>query len=267
MTYDVVVIGGGAAGLSAALMLARARRRVLVVDSGLPRNKAAGHVHGFLSRDGMPPGRLLAEGRREVWGYGGEIVPGAVTSIDPGFTVTMADLTVIQGRRLLFATGLTDELPDIPGLRERWGREVYHCPYCHGWEVRDQPLGVIGDPAVAGHMVKLLGQWSDDVVLLPQSEVESIRDDGAHMSDGSVARRTLFVVPRFVANSELLVKLGCEVGEGGFVRTDPTGLTTVPGVWAAGNVVDPRAQVITAAGAGSTAAVAINADLLGLAVR
>ena len=146
--YDVVVIGGGAAGLSAALVLSRARRKVLVVDAGQPRNAPAAHMHGYLSRDGMPPAEFLANGRDEVTGYGGEIVAGTVADLVPdgrtGFWVLLEGGQRISTRRLLVTTGLRDELPAVPGLSERWARDVLHCPYCHGHEVRDQQLGVIG---------------------------------------------------------------------------------------------------------------------------
>src|SRR5438132_1229324 len=140
--YDVVIVGGGLAGLTGALTLARARRSVLVVDSGQPRNAPAAHAHGYLTRDGAPPLELLSLGRREVRGYHGEIVAGTVTRLERlpggGFRVALDGGTHWEARRVLVATGLVDELPDIPGLRERWGRDVVHCPYCHGWEVRDR---------------------------------------------------------------------------------------------------------------------------------
>jgi thioredoxin reductase len=291
--HDVAIIGGGAAGLSAALVLSRARRRVLVVDAGAPRNAPAAHMHGFLSRDGFPPGQLLAAGRQEVTGYGGEIVDGSATELVPdgrtGFWVLLADGRRISARRLLVTTGLRDELPDIPGLRERWARDVLHCPYCHGYEVRDRQLGVIGGTPGAVRYAQIVRQWTHDLVyftapdLLTSAErsqlvaraigivegtieqlvVDDDRLRGVRMSDGSVvARDALFVPPRFVANNHLLVGLGCDVDGDGWVSADNTGRTSVAGVWAAGNVLDPRAQVITAAGAGSAAAIAINADLV-----
>jgi thioredoxin reductase len=146
--YDVVVVGGGAAGLSAALVLARARRTVVVVDAGMSRNAPAAHMHGFLSRDGMPPSDLLAAGRAEVAGYGGCLIEDTVVGLEPGFQVRLANGSLLRARRVLVATGLRDELPDLPGVRERWGRDLLHCPYCHGYEVRHQPLGVLGG---AGH--------------------------------------------------------------------------------------------------------------------
>jgi thioredoxin reductase len=288
--YDVVVVGGGAAGLSAALVLGRARRRVAVVDAGSPRNAPAAHMQGFLSRDGMPPLELLAAGRAEVTGYGVELIEDHVLGIESGFTIRLAGGAVFTARRILVATGVGDELPDIPGVHERWGRDLLHCPYCHGWEVRDQPLGVLGTlPGSVQHAL-LVRQWSDDVIFFAHTYeltadehrqldargiriergtvtrlvVEADRLRGVELSDGQVvARSAVFVRPGNVAHDDgLLTGLGCDTNDAGFVTVDATGQTDVRGVWAAGNVVDPRAQVITAAGAGSAAAIAINADLV-----
>jgi thioredoxin reductase len=169
--YDVVVVGGGAAGLSAALVLARARRTVVVVDAGGPRNAPAAHMHGFLSRDGMPPRELLAAGMAEVSGYGGRLIDDTVVGVEPGFQVRLANGAPLLGRRILVATGLRDELPDIPGIRERWGRDLLHCPYCHGYEIRDQPLGVLGGAPEAVQHALLVRQWSPDVILFPHTDV------------------------------------------------------------------------------------------------
>ncbi|GAB3826872.1 NAD(P)/FAD-dependent oxidoreductase [Dactylosporangium cerinum] len=166
--YDVVIIGGGAAGLSAALTLSRARRRVLVVDAGHPRNAPAGHVHNYLGRESTPPGDLLAIGRSEVMGYGGEIRNGIVTAVHPRsdaperprFAVELADGTGVAARRVLVTTGLTDELPDIPGVAEHWGSRVLHCPYCHGWEVRDRPVAILGLSPMSAHQALLWRQWT-----------------------------------------------------------------------------------------------------------
>jgi thioredoxin reductase len=292
--YDVVIIGGGAAGLSAALVLSRARRSVAVVDAGEARNSPADHMHGYLSRDGMPPADLLAIGRAEVEGYGGHLVAGTVAGVvaadGPGFRLRLADGEHLAARRLLLATGLRDELPDLPGIRERWGRDLLHCPYCHGYEVRDQQLGVLGGTPEALEHAQLVRQWSSDVVFFPHAGtltaderekllargigiVEGrvtrlvVDDDhlsGVELGDGRVVRRTaVFVRPRLVPNSELLVGLGCEVDGQGWVSADAVGRTSVPGVWVAGNAGNPRAQVITAAGEGSSAAIALNADLVG----
>src|SRR4051794_25455448 len=173
--YDVVVIGGGAAGLSAALVLSRAGRTLLVVDGGAPRNAPAAHMHGYLSRDGMPPGELLAAGRREVTGYGGEIVEGRVTELvrdgRDGFCVLLGGGRRISGRRLLVATGLRDELPEIRGLRDRWARDVLHCPYCHGYEVRGRQLGVLGGAPGSVRYAQIVRQWTHDLVYFTPAEV------------------------------------------------------------------------------------------------
>jgi thioredoxin reductase len=288
--YDVIVIGGGAAGLSAALVLGRARRRVAVVDGGTPRNAPAAHMHGFLSRDGMSPADLLAVGRDEAAAYGVEFISGHVVSIQPGFSLTLADGERLEARRLLVATGATDELPPIPGLRERWGKDFLHCPYCHGWEVRDQPLGVLGTSTGSVEHAHLIRQWSDDVIFFThthdltaadreQLEARGIRvvdgevrrlvveDDrlrGVVLGDGrTVERDALFVRPELRPRlNGLLEHVGCETDDLGFLRVDTAGRTSVAGVWAAGNAANPRAQVITAAGEGSAAAISINADLV-----
>ena len=297
--YDVVVVGGGAAGLSAALVLSRARRRVLVVDSGVPRNAPAAHIHGYLSRDGLPPAALLTAGRHEVTGYGGEVVADEVADViwrgGSNFQVRLGSGHRVSARRLLIGTGLRDELPDVPGLRERWARDVLHCPYCHGWEVRDQRLGVLANalPETV-KFAQIVRQWATDVVLFvptgtvteaQRSELVAravgivegdvahvvVRNDrlvGVQTADGRViARDALFVPPRFVPNNDLLVAVGCELDDNGWVVKDGTGRTTVAGVWVAGNVANPRAQVITAAGEGSAAAIALNADLVDEDVR
>jgi thioredoxin reductase len=286
----VVIVGGGAAGLSAALVLGRARRRVLVIDAGAPRNAPAAHMHGYLSRDGMPPAELLATGRAEIEGYGAEIVPGDVVGIEPGFAVHLGDGQTVRARRILIATGIGDHVPDLPGVPERWGRDLLHCPYCHGWEVRDQPLGVLGSNPGSILHAQLVRQWSDDVVYFAHTQeptsdeaaalaarsigvirgevarlvVDRDRLAGVELADGRVvARAAVFVRPVNTPSPDnLLARLGCAVDESGFAVVDRTGQTSVAGVWGAGNAVDPRAQVITAAGAGSAAAIAINADLV-----
>ena len=274
--YDVVVIGGGAAGLSGALVLTRARRRVLVVDAGNPRNGPAAHMHGFLSRDGMQPAELLAVGRSEVASYGGEFLADTVSGVvagENGFGVVLRGAGLVAGRRLLIATGLRDEIPDIPGLYERWGRDVLHCPYCHGWEVRDQRLAVLVDGSPESmRYAQIVQQWSRDLVRVAPSDVARVLVDGDRLAGlelvtgDKVVCNAVFVPPRFVPNNDLLNSLDCAVDDG-WVVTDDTGRTSVPGVWVAGNVRNPRAQVITAAGEGSAAAVAINADLVDEDVR
>jgi hypothetical protein len=185
--YDVIVVGGGAAGLSGALMLARSKRSVLVVDAGAPRNAPAAGVHGLLGHDGISPLELLERGRAEVRGYGGEVISGSVESVSDGFTVTLVDGRTFEARRILVTTGLVDELPDIPGLRERWGRDVVHCPYCHGWEVRDRPIGVIASGPMSAHQARLFRQLSDDVTFFTNGVPLDEDLAGISVVDGAVA--------------------------------------------------------------------------------
>jgi thioredoxin reductase len=250
-------------------------------------------MHGFLSRDGLPPGDLLAVGREEVRGYGGDLIDSTVVEVVRGaeteFLLRLADGSRLRARRLLVATGLRDELPEVPGLRERFGRDVLHCPYCHGYEVRDQPIAVLGGTSDAVQHAQLVRQWSADVVVLPHTDtltadhreqlkargidvvdgvvrrlvVDDDRLTGVELEGGRVLRRAaVFVRPRFVPHDDVLVALGCAMDVHGWVVADAVGRTSVAGVWAAGNAVNPRAQVITAAGEGSTAAIALNGELV-----
>jgi thioredoxin reductase/SAM-dependent methyltransferase len=298
--YDVVVIGGGAAGLSGAVALARSRRSVLVADAGEPRNSPAGHVHNFLTRDGTPPAELYAAGRMEVASYGGHVEVGKVTSLGRDGELFRAEVNgrVVTARRLLVATGVRDELPDVPGLAERWGVDVLHCPYCHGWEVRDKRVGILATGPGAVHQALLFRQLTAHVTVLRHTaaqfaaeqgaqlgalgipvidglvaEVEASagRLTGARLADGSrVVLDALVVAPKVVANADLLAPLGLvpvEVGFGGQVigtriAADQTGATSVPGIYVAGNLADPQAQVMTSAAAGLMAGAVINMDLV-----
>ena len=296
--YEVLVIGGGAAGLSGALMLARARRSVLVVDGGEPRNASADGVHALLGHDGVPPAELLARGRDEVRGYGGHLTEGRVETVDrdgDGFAVALADGRRFRAGQVLVTTGLVDELPKVPGLRERWGRDLVHCPYCHGWEVRERPIGVLGTGPMSVHQTLLFRQWSDDVVYLRhtappltdeqaeqlaargvpvvEGEVAAIetagdRLTGVRLRDGrTVEREVLTVAPRMVARAGFLAGLGLRPqphpsGMGEYLPVDESGRTDVSGVWTAGNVTDLSAQVGAAAAAGARTAAMINADLV-----
>ncbi|MFJ3173432.1 NAD(P)/FAD-dependent oxidoreductase [Streptomyces roseus] len=304
-SYDVVVVGGGTAGLAGALTLARARRSVLVLDSGSPRNAPAAHLHGYLGRDGASPAELLAVGRAEVTGYGGRIRSGpAGTALAAdrlpggGFAVRCADGSVVRAGRLLIATGLVDELPELPGLRERWGRDVLHCPYCHGWEVRDEPVAVLATGPFAVHQAQMWRNWTDRVTLLTHTrplaaeerellsalgvavaegevtglEVTDDRLAGVTLAGGArVACTALVVGPRFTARAGVAASLGLPVATveragaeiGTCLEADPaTGATALRGVWAAGNVAAPMDQLAGAAAAGVRAAVAISGDLI-----
>ena len=200
-TFDVAVIGGGAAGLSAALVLARARRSVIVIDAGSPRNAPAEGVHGFLTRDGTSPAELIETGRKEVDSYGGLVVHGEATDARrtaDGFRVTLDDGRLVNARRLLVTAGLVDELPDVAGVRERWGRDVVHCPYCHGWEIRDQPLGILGSGPWAVHQALLFRQWTSDRVLFTHT-APALTDEQAEQ----LAARGIRVVPGIVDSLEV----------------------------------------------------------------
>ncbi|MCD2190934.1 bifunctional NAD(P)/FAD-dependent oxidoreductase/class I SAM-dependent methyltransferase [Actinomycetospora soli] len=307
--WDVIVVGGGAAGLAAGLTLARSRRRVLVADAGEPRNAPAGHMHNYLGREGTSPADLLADGRAEVESYGGVVRRGAVTSAAAseagGFDVTLDDAGRHHARRLVLATGVVDELPEVEGLAARWGRDVLHCPYCHGWEVRDRRIGVLATSPLALHQVQLFRQWSEDVVLFANDALDLTghgRDElaarGVEVVGGKATRLVvgtgsdaleaveladkstvpvdaLAVATRVHARGEVAAMLGLPTVEmrmgdvvvGEHVESDAQGLTAVPGVWAAGNVTDLRATVIVASAQGVSVAAAVNADLVAEDVR
>ncbi|MDL5198799.1 NAD(P)/FAD-dependent oxidoreductase [Streptomyces sp. ALI-76-A] len=302
-TVDAVVIGGGTAGLNGVLMLTRSRRSVVVIDSGSPRNAPAEAMHGFIALDGTPPLEILRRGREQVRQYGGRIVYGEVTSAEPAapstdgdlrFTITLADGLCVSARRVLVATGLKDVLPEVPGLAEHWGHGVVHCPYCHGWEVRDQPIGILATgPASIGHAF-LFRQLTEDltyfshgthldeatrarfaarnirIVDTPVREVVNNEDGtlaGVRLTDGQVvARRVFAVATRMEAHAEGLdgLKLPMQdlpdnMGRG--IATGMAGTTEVPGVWAAGNATDLAAQVGASAAAGALAGAHINSVL------
>ncbi|MFC8800699.1 NAD(P)/FAD-dependent oxidoreductase [Promicromonospora sp. NPDC057138] len=303
-TVDAVVIGGGAAGLNGALMLARSRRSVVVIDSGTPRNAPAEGVHGLLGLDGTPPAELLERGRAEVRRYGGTVLSGEVIKAatadpsadgDPHFTVTLADGATLHARRILVATGLRDVLPDVPGLADHWGRSVVHCPYCHGWEVRDEPIGIVAVGPASVHHALLFRQLTDDLVYFTRGT--QLDDDararfaargirvvdasidrvvandgggvaGVRLANGQlVARRVLAVATTMLARTDGLEDLGLPMAElphgmGRHFVTGAAGTTEVPGVWVAGNATDPSAQVGASAAAGALAGAHINADLV-----
>jgi thioredoxin reductase len=295
--YEVIIVGGGTAGLSAALVLGRARRRVLLLDTGQPRNAPAQAAHGFFSRDGTPPLELLEIGRRQLCPYDSvEIRAIEATGArhrDDGFAVDLVDGTLVRTRMLILATGVRDELPDLPGFNALWGRGIYHCPYCHGWEVRDQPLAVRANGELAIHLAPLIRQWSRDLVLLtdgpisiPEADLASIRsldiqiredpiarlegDAGlvriAFTTGEPLARRALFYPPTQHPRTDLARQLGCDlIEEGpipGLIRVDGFQQTTVPGVYAAGDVATMMQQLATAAASGATAAAGLNLALV-----
>ena len=295
--FDVAVIGGGAAGLSAAVALLRSRRTVAVIDDGRPRNAPAEGVHNFLTRDGTDPGELLAMGRDEVAGYGGQLIRARATTASGqigDFTIGLDDDQTVRTTRVIVATGLTDVLPDVPGLADHWGAAVLHCPYCHGHEVRDREILVLSTSAEAVHQALLFSQLSPHVTVLThtgpdlseddhralrargvrieEGVADSVRNDGDGVSgvlltDGRVlSARAIVVRPKMVAHSPVLDALGLtavttDAGD----RSYPTGMageTDVPGVWVAGNTTDLMAQVISAAAAGLMTGSRLNAEMI-----
>ncbi|GLI26389.1 thioredoxin reductase [Agromyces rhizosphaerae] len=302
--WDVIVVGGGAAGLSAALILGRARRRTLVIDAGTPRNQTAEHMHGVLGRDQTPPGDLLAAGRAELTRYDVSVASGSVTTASsfadevPGFEVLLASGHRYTARRLLVATGLVDALPEIPGLPEQWGRGVFMCPYCDGWEQRGRRVAVLGTVRPDPFQAQLMRQVADDVaflangatvservrteldardIALEEAVVERVLADesgqltGIRFADGHErAVDVLFVAPRSVPSDAVLRHLSARtMREQGVSWTlvDDQGQTTVRGLYAAGNVIASKASVPWSMASGSMAGTAINADLVGEDVR
>lgn len=310
-TYDIVVVGGGGAGLSGAKIAARSRRSVLVIDSGAPRNAPADGVHNYLYAEGTSPARLGETGRAEAAAYDVQIVHGTAAHarlLDcaaaraPRFTIEIdvpdGGTRTVSARRVLLATGLVDELPQIPGLRERWGKDVLHCPFCHGWEVRDRAVGVIGTNAMALHTVQLFRALTPDVVYFQHTapdptdeqlhllaalgvrhvtgEVSSVETtdhalSGVRTADGQVIGREAIAIATFLrGRADLIADLGLQLTDlemagaviGTYLPADASGLTATPGVWAAGNITAPMAQVINAAAAGAATGAAIHMDLM-----
>jgi thioredoxin reductase len=291
-TWDCVVIGAGPAGLNAALVLGRARRRVLVLDSAQPRNYATHEMHGVLGHDGLDPADLRARGREELARYGVEVATAAVNS-----TQLLGDHVRLHSSRgaddartVLLATGMLDDVPDVPGFAEVWGTSAHTCPYCDGFEHRDEPLAVLATGDRGEHLAVLLRQWSDDVILLTngphgladdqrarvqaldipivETPVAAFDSDGTghlqrvQLQDGrTLDRDALFFFVGWRLRTQLAHELGCRLRDDGSIMVDAGQSTTVDRVYAAGNCTDPRALVPAAAGSGGSAAVAINARL------
>lgn len=289
--YDAIIVGGGPAGLSAALILGRCRRRVLLCDAGRPRNAASRAVHGFLTRDGVAPAELLRIGRRQLRPYGVEILRGEVVSArrtKGGFTLALAGGRKLSTRMLLFATGVIDRLPAIEGLPALYGRSVFHCPYCDGWEVRDRPLAVYGRGKNGTGLALSLRTWSRDVTLLPDGPARlsvplrtALVARGIPILAGRIARlqkrpRGLDVVfengDRLACGAlffstgqdhscDLPRRLGCRFTRKGAIRTDRFERTCVPGLYVAGDASRDVQLAIVAAAEGAKAAFAINCQL------
>lgn len=296
MRHDAIIIGGSFAGLSAATYIARGRRSVCVLDTGSPRNRFAEHSHGLLTHDGSAPDAILAAARSQVAAYrsvtfvNGEAVSAAKGP--DGFVVRLAAGDSVEGSRLVLAFGISDELPAIPGLAERWGRSVLHCPYCHGYEISGQRLGVLHVSPTSVHQAMLIAEWGPTTFYLngaPEPEaavldelrrrgvaiepgpVRALLGDGARLSaiqlaDGRTSDvDALYLGPRTRLNSGIAQELGCELLDGRFgpvVRTDETRMTTVPGVFAAGDIVREAHNVTWASADGVTAGSAAHRSLV-----
>jgi len=298
--YDVVVVGGGAAGLSGAMALGRSRRRVLVIDAGEPRNAPADHAYNYLGREGIEPRELLEIGRVEVATYGVEVAVDHVVGVDrdaAGFVVTTEGGRAARARRVLVTGGVVDELPDVPGLAERWGTDVLQCPYCHGWEVRDQAIAVLITTPMQAHHGLLFRQLSDDVVMvvadgteLPDADLEKFaaigvriehgtphevvtdgdRLVGLRLADGSMLeRQAIFVASKPHVRADFLAPLGIApesfdmagTAYGSVPAVEATGATSVPGIYAAGNATDISLTLMASAAHGTRVGAFVNADL------
>ncbi|WP_439634344.1 NAD(P)/FAD-dependent oxidoreductase [Glycocaulis sp.] len=292
MQYDVIIIGGSYAGLAAGLQLARARRRVLVVDTGVRRNRFASASHGFFGHDGVPPADLAALGREQLLAYPTvEWHEGEARRVEPvegGYAVCLGD-TSARASRIILATGIRDVLPDIPGLEERWGRHVFHCPYCHGYELGGGPVGVLASSAMAVHQAMMLPDWGpttlfSDGLFRPGAEelaglerrgvklehvpVARIEGEGVNIllaDDRTVSLAGLFVQPRMEMTSGIAHQMGLAFEEGplgAFVQTDAMKQTSRPGVFACGDMARPAGSVGFAVADGTMAGLAAHRSLI-----
>lgn len=296
MQYDVIIVGGSFAGLSAALQLARARRQVLLVDAARPRNRYAAHAHGFLGQDGVPPQEIVARAREQLARYptvaflDGEALQAA--PVDGGFELVLAAGQRVRGARLILATGMRDELPSLPGLQERWGQTVLHCPYCHGYEVAGEPLGVLAAHPMSAHQALLLPDWGP-TTYFTQGQYEPSPEEARHLAargvrlertpvvhllgeapalrgvalaDGrQVPVHALFVASRTHMASPLAGQLGCAFDEGPLgpvIRVDELKQTTVPGVFAAGDAATPMSNATLASASGVMAGICAHRSLV-----
>lgn len=269
-TTDVLVIGGGAAGLTAALVLGRARHRVTVVDDRTYRNATVDEFHGFPTRDGTAPDHFRTDAHRELRSYGVAVVAATITTArttDRKVTVEFSDATTIDAAAMVLATGVHDDLPAIDGLANRWGKSVFNCPFCDGWEQRDKPVVVIDAAPGADHLATMLRSWTSHVTLVASDDVTALTGDGTALShvvlrDGStIAASAAFVKAPVIPRNALARQLGCDLDNDGYIVTNESGATSHQLIWAAGDVrrAPPMPhQVVLAAADGSTAAIAMH---------
>jgi thioredoxin reductase len=270
--FDCVVVGGGVAGLSAAMVLGRARRRTLVLDRDGQSNRAAGHVGGLLGHDGKPPAELYELARAQVAAYDAVAVRDA-EAVDArvegdGFAVELGGGGEVRARALVLATGMEYEVPDVPGFRELWGGAVFHCPFCHGWEVRDRPIAVYGSEDVADRLATLLAAWTDDVTVVDPADVVGLRVEEGVLEavvcrDGSEVRCDAVLVHASLRRRDALPeRLGLALTDTDLVAVDTQARTSVPGVYAAGDLAVAPQQVAIALGSGHLAGVVATRELL-----
>lgn len=296
MQLDVIIIGGSFAGLSAAMQLARGQRKVTVIDAGEPRNRYADQSHGFFGLDGVSPFAIQQEAYRQLLKYPtADIVKGkaiAIEKIASEFHVMLEDNTSLHSKKLILATGVRDELPAIPGLKERWGATVIHCPYCHGYEVRNQPLGVLATSPLSTHQAGMIPDWGPTTYFTqglyePDEEqrafllkrgvtIESTpivevlgrapEISSVYLADGRTIRlAALFVGPKTHMASPFAEQLGCEFEEGPLglvIKTDPFKQTSVEGIFAAGDMGNPMQNATLASASGVMAGVGAHQSLM-----
>lgn len=292
--FDVIIIGGSYAGLSAAMALGRALRNVLIIDSGLPCNRQTPHSHNFITQDGEVPGAIARKAREQVLlyetvqFYNGLAVSGQKTSA--GFEVKTQSGEVFHAKKLLLATGITDMMPSIPGFSECWGISVIHCPYCHGYEYRHEETGIFANGDVAFEFCKLISQWTRQLTLfthgistltpeqaqqlekhgirIVETEIDRLTHhngtlEAIHLKDATTASvRALYARVPFSQHSDIPVQLGCELTEQGFIHVDVFQRTSVPGVSACGDNTSPMRSVANAVATGNMAGAAINKELI-----
>ncbi|MGL4608851.1 MAG: NAD(P)/FAD-dependent oxidoreductase [Trueperaceae bacterium] len=292
--YDVVIVGAGSAGLSAALALGRARRKVLVLNGGAPRNAPTDASHNFFTRDGTPPIEMLKIGLEQLTPYGTEVQSHNAESIKKTkdtFELMLDNGQRVGSRRIILATGVVDILPDIPGFRELWGKNIHHCPYCHGWEVRDRPLAVYARGEMGYHFAIMIRHWSKDLVVCSNGDARFSDEQRQHLKQfdlklietpiqkletsesgleaivfrdsTALKREHIFMRPPHQQRSPLAAQLGCTMSEDGlYVKVNSSGETSVPGIYAAGDMTGPMQAVSSAVASGTLVGAMLNHALV-----